>query len=101
MKKLNKEDFKRNKVYHELFYPNSPLGLDGKEMSSEDFFDQIKSYKIPESEKSKIIKKIIQDYDFMDKIIYDRIRKCLPNGFNSMYSIEDNEYESLKKEFNL
>ena len=84
-----------------MFYPNSPLGLDGKEMSSKEFSDQVKSSKIPEAEKNKVIKKIIQNYDFMDKNIYDRIRKCLPNGFNSIYSIEDNEYEALKKEFDV
>ena len=101
MKELNKKDFKRNKIYHELFYPNSPLGLDGEEMSSEKFAEKIKSSKISESEKSKIIKILIQNYDFIDKNIYNRIKKCLPNGFNSMYSIEDNEYFELKKEFNL
>lgn len=93
MNELNKNE------YRELFYPNRRLGLDGERESPEEYFAWIESQKYSEKDKGDIIRHIIENYDFKDKDIFNRIKKCLPSGFNSRYSIEDSEYEALKKEF--
>lgn len=101
MKKLNKKDFYENKIYNELFHPNNPLGLDGETESPEEYFAWIESQKYSEKEKGDVIRHLVENYDFSNKDIFNRIKKCLPNGLNSRYSIEDSEYEALKKEFNI
>ena len=101
MTKLTNKEWDKRKIHNKLFYPNTLSGLDGETETPESYFKWIKSCKYTEDQKSKIVKKILTDYDISDKIIYNKIRKCLPNGFNQRYSIEDNEYEALLEAFKL
>ena len=87
--------------YEELFTKYLYHGLDGDEEPPKIYFSWINSQKYTEEQKSYIIKKILTKYNIADNAISNKIKKHLPKGFNKYYSIEDSEYEALKREFKI
>jgi len=84
--------------FSEIFFKNLPVGLDNENISDEDF-EKIKSNKYDNSLKQELIFAILKKYPLKDNYVFEKWKKCLPNGLNKFYSIEDSEYEILKKEF--
>ena len=86
-------------VSSQLFFPNKIVQVDGEERSPDDYFEKIKNSKYSLIAKNELIQKILEKYSLKDKYIVERIKKCIPNGLNDYYSIEDHEFEALRKEF--
>jgi hypothetical protein len=94
MIKLSKKEEKERKIYFEIFMKNRGNYINDN-ISDED----LKEEKYPFKLKCNLIKQILTKYSLLDDAIVNKIKKCLPHGFDSDYSIEDNEYKALIKEF--
>ena len=94
MIKLSKKEELEKKIYYEIFMQQHPCCVSGDSNKIE-----IKNEKYSSKLKGNLIKQILIKYSLLDKNIVNKIKKCLPNGFNEDYSIEDNEYELLLNEF--
>lgn len=85
---------KEHNNYISIFYPNGFV-LD-------DSMDFLLKENIKDSmEKNRILSKILKNKSFLDMNFVNKLKKCLPNGFNSFGSFSDEEFILLKKEFNI
>ena len=92
---LNTNELNKERTnYRKIFSPHG-IYID-KEIDVEKY---LKLNKELENKKSELIKKILTIYPLNNNEIVARWKKCLPNGHNDYYSIEDSEYELLKNEF--
>lgn len=85
---------KEHSNYIDIFFPNG--------MILDDSLDFLQKENLSDSnKKNNLIENILKNNSLEDNNFIKRMKKCIPNRYNKFQSITNNEYEKLKREFNL
>jgi len=81
--------------YIDIFHPNGMI-LDG---DAEELYEKWNFEK--EMEKMEVLNKILGENSLLNNDFIKKMKKILPNGLNMVNSFSNEEFDLLKKEFNV